>query len=664
MHFKTPLLIPLAAVTGAIQVRDVEPCAQITNLVSDVNQSQVGAKVPHDLASQCLMSMPFDSGRAVTFLAQVRRILEFQSTVDVLKQPPSGYQMRSTDLLRGIDTIQDKVNSNGYSSQFEMDLEVSHLIKSAYDGHLSFQLCSQSIFSYELDMPLVSISTDGLSLPQVYTLSDAQLRQNGANNVSPLETINGTAVAEYLESYASLQSLQDRDAQYNRVFPSLARSVTNTPTNANGIWYTTSDWTDGSRLDLKYSNGTTQTVERTATPSERYFSYQNGTELYTVNCLPQSLPTASSSSSGAEEASVVTGLPDTEWRNSDNSIAGYFSNLTGLEDTGIMFLPTFSSSSQQTAQIATDFLKNATAAGKKNILIDVAANPGGYMSLGIDMFRIFFPDAFPYTATRYRAHEAAKYLTKAYSRDAKLDSSNVFAYRQMVQPNQRAGFSSWQDLYGPHEILDSPSSSLMANFNYTATSTNIYPINGYGPAPLNPSRSLFAAENITIITDGDCVSTCAFFVKLMKRQGVRTITFGGRPSQAPMQGVGGVKGGQSLGINYINGYITQANQLIQKSANTSTPLLTSTEWKKFNESSPSLAPSFAWSGSVNLRNEYDPNDDQTPLQFVYEAAECRLFYTLENYLQRETVWQAAAKSMFGNGGCVEGSTGGEGSLDS
>ncbi|KAJ5670657.1 Interphotoreceptor retinol-binding [Penicillium maclennaniae] len=663
MHF-TPLLIPLAAATGAIQVRHVEPCAQITNLVSDVSHSQIGAKIPHDLVHQCLMSMPFDSGRAVTFLTQVRRILEFQSTIDILKQPPSGYQMPPTDLLRGIETIQDKVNSNGYSSQFEMDLEVSHLIKSAYDGHLSFQLCSQSIFRYGVDMPLVSISTDGLSPPQVYTLSDAQLQQKGADNVSPLETINGTVVAEYLESYASLQSLQDRDAQYNRIFPSLARSVTNSPTNANGIWYTTSDWIDGSELNLRYKNGTMQTVERTATPSERYFSYQNGTELYTVNCLPRSLPTASSSSSGAEQASEITGLPDTEWRNSDNSIAGYFSNLTGLENTGIMFLPTFSSSPKQTAQIATDFLQNATAAGKKNILIDLASNPGGYMSIGIDMSRIFFPDAFPYTATRYRAHDAAKYLTQAYSRDTKLDSNNVFAYRQMVQPDQTAGFSSWQDLYGPHEVLNSPSSSLLANFNYTATSTNVYPINGYGPAPLNPSRTLFPAENITIITDGDCVSTCAFFVKLMKRQGVRTITFGGRPSQAPMQGVGGVKGGQSLGINYINGYITQANQLIQQSANSSTPLLTSAEWKEFNESSPSLAPSFAWSGSVNLRNEYDPDDDQTPLQFIYEAAECRLFYTLDNYLQRETVWQAAAKSMFGNGGCVKGSTGGEGSLNS
>lgn len=52
----------------------------------------VGAKVPHDLAHQCLMSMPFDSGRAVTFLTQVRKILEFQSTVDILKRMNSKFR--------------------------------------------------------------------------------------------------------------------------------------------------------------------------------------------------------------------------------------------------------------------------------------------------------------------------------------------------------------------------------------------------------------------------------------------------------------------------------------------------------------------------------------------------------------------------------------------
>lgn len=78
--------------------------------------------------------------------------------------------MPPTDILGGIDTIMNQARRNGYSSQFEMDLEVNNLIKSAHDGHLVFQLCSQSIFTYQIDMPLVSVSTDGLALPQVYAL--------------------------------------------------------------------------------------------------------------------------------------------------------------------------------------------------------------------------------------------------------------------------------------------------------------------------------------------------------------------------------------------------------------------------------------------------------------------------------------------------------------
>ncbi|KAJ5742737.1 uncharacterized protein N7511_011138 [Penicillium nucicola] len=662
MHLKTVSTVAWAVVSAA-KITDVEPCAQVSQLVADANQNKINAIVPHDLAHQCLLSMPFDSDRALNFLNQVRKILEFQSTIDILKNPPSGYTMSSTDIIARMDTILAKAKGNGFSSQFDMDLEVNNVIKSAHDGHLAFQLCSQSIFTYGLDLPLVSISTDGLALPQVYTLNDAKLLETNSKAVSPLKSINGTDAAKFLESYASGQSLQDRDAQYNRVFPALARSVTNTPTDANGIWASIGDWTDGAELSLKFANGTEKTVQKTATPSERFFAYDDGTHLWNTECIPRDLSTPLSSSSGAEKASEVPGLPSTNWRTSANSIAGYFSNVTDLQDTAIIFLPTFSSSASEVAKVAIDFLQNATAAGKKNVLIDVSANPGGYMSIGIDFSRIFFPEATPYTATRFRAHDAAKYLTKAYSRDTSTDSSNVFAYRQMVQPNQKTDFSSWEDLYGPHDILGSSASSLFANFNYTSTSSDVFPINGYGSVPLKPSKSLFPAENIAIITDGDCVSTCAFFVKLMKRQGVRTVTFGGRPQKGPMQGVGGVKGGQSLGINYINGYIQQVNQLISESMNTSSPLLTASEWKAFNASSPSTKATLSWSGNLNLRNEYDPEDGETPLQFVYEAAECRLFYTLDNYLERETVWQAAAKAMFGGGSCVEGSTQAKGSLD-
>lgn len=290
--------------------------------------------------------------------------------------------------------------------------------------------------------------------------------------------------------------------RYNRVFPASARAVTNTPIGVNGLWTSSAEWSEGSELTLEYGNGTKQTIERKASPMEKFFAYDNGTELYSVNCIPRTLNSNSAvSTSGTEEASSeVPGLPDTTWKNSANSVAGYFSNLAGLEDTGIIFLPTFSSSPNEVSQVVVEYLKNATVAGKKNILIDLTGNPGGSISIGLDLFKIFFPQETPYTATRYRAHDAAKYLTKAESFAPSADASNPFEYKMNVHPDQKSGFSSWEDLYGPHDTQGSSSSSLLANFNYTALSSSTFPINGYGPISLNPKRTLFPAKNIAIVS--------------------------------------------------------------------------------------------------------------------------------------------------------------------
>lgn len=39
------------------------------------------------------MSMPFDSDRAIIFLTQVRKMLEFQSTIDILKGMESNLRL-------------------------------------------------------------------------------------------------------------------------------------------------------------------------------------------------------------------------------------------------------------------------------------------------------------------------------------------------------------------------------------------------------------------------------------------------------------------------------------------------------------------------------------------------------------------------------------------
>jgi hypothetical protein len=73
-----------------------------------------------------------------------------------------------------------------------------------------------------------------------------------------------------------------------------------------------------------------------------------------------------------------------------------------------------------------------------------------------------------------------------------------------------------------------------------------------------------------------------------------------------------------------------------------------------DRSASSVPPTF------NLRNNIRFGDkSDTPLQFVYEAADCRLWYTKDMLTDITAVWQKVADVAWGGmkGLCVAGSTG-------
>jgi hypothetical protein len=61
--------------------------------------------------------------------------------------------------------------------------------------------------------------------------------------------------------------------------------------------------------------------------------------------------------------------------------------------------------------------------------------------------------------------------------------------------------------------------------------------------------------------------------------------------------------------------------------------------------------------AVNLRNQIRASDT-TPLQFHYEAASCRIFYTLDNVYKMSKLWRDTVSAAFDDRSrCVQGSTG-------
>ncbi|KAF4969642.1 hypothetical protein FSARC_3157 [Fusarium sarcochroum] len=666
------LYLPLVAA-----VAPLEPCAIIADQVTESqtnNGSSAPVLVPAQLAEKCLKSIPFYPKLAATFIDELAKYMQWQSTLEALKNPPKSYLSTSVDILGGLNTIRE----TKYKSQWDFDLAIKALLNGAHDGHLKVSLCSQDIFTFiRKGAALVSVSETGTKAPEIYLYTDAILINNTQATVSPVVSIDGQDPVEYLEAVADAELLQDPDARYNRIFYSIDRF--DDPLSY-GSFYKNAAFSNNSITTLEFYNGSTIEFQNAAKAVEGFVA-RDGQDLFERYCLPRSTsqpePIDSSGMAGSQGSvldppvSGPVGYPQPFLRDPYNQVNGYWLD----DDTVVLQLPTFSTTDLPkdqplvVAEAATDIVLKALADGRTKIIIDVSSNGGGLTTRAWDTFKLFFPDKFPYSASRFRRHTAVEGLVKVFTllNESMAVTGEPFALAGQVTPDQKHNFSSYKELLGNETELGVKVSSLYANMNYTLESgrDDLSPIRGYGGRPLLKTQP-FKSENILIVTDSGCSSTCAVFVNLMTNiGGVRAISFGGRPRKKPMQSIGGVRGSNVLSFQTISDYVSKAVALYQNNPQ-KLGFISEKEIAEFKDTAPRSLKEFPLilsSGSVNLRNAYQEGDDDLPLQFQYQAADCRLYYTIENIFRPETTWKAAKNAIWGNRTCVEGSTGGAGSLE-
>lgn len=136
---------------------------------------------------------------------------------------------------------------------------------------------------------------------------------------------------------------------------------------------------------------------------------------------------------------------------------------------------------------------------------------------------------------------------------------------------------------------------------------------------------------------------------MMRTQGgVKSIAMGGRPNRLPIQAVGGTKGSNNYPFAYI---LYLANIALQSAIKEQR-----TAWKSVTELS-NLPMNRSTDSSINVRDMIlrDNLEAGTPAQFLYEEADCRLFYQPEMIRDPKAIWKAAAKAAWGDGKCVAGS---------
>lgn len=662
-----------------------------TNLYQAIKQSPQSNVIGGQMAQDCLSALPFNSAAAGQFLTEFRKYVQFQSTLEALKAPPNTYKSSATDILGGLD----KIGQTAYSSQYQFDADIAALISSANDGHFFAWLCSTNIFAFsrDADYQMVSVSVDGKAVPALYMSTDAPLANSSTAQVSPITTINGQKAADYLNTAANRIPSQDPDARWNQLFPSLAILASGAgQVAALGYFTNPGTWPGSNSTVIGFANGTTLSLDTlTKVPGRGVQTTAEG--VFEEYCLPPSTKTTKRSTPTTnkklvrpfEEGATDNGADDNDAQQatpSSSSPAQYpptvirdrYNQMNGFyldDQTAVMFIPSFNNegqpagSSADFAHVATQLVLNAVSSGRKRLIIDISGNGGGDIIRAFDLFRLFFPSDVPYSATRFRRSDATNAMAAIYG---VLDQQDAALYplgwQGQVEPDQKTRFASLNDFLNVNGALQlgTSVSALFANRDYADTSTQNDPIRGYGPVAQSPTTPPYSPDDILIVGDGMCASTCTTFVNLMTNVGgVRTVAFGGRPGTGPMQIMGGVRGAQSLELSTVYQYVNLSNAILSAQSQSLLSSDQTTSWQNAQPLSLDAFPLRLYGGGVNFRSAYQEGDDDTPLQFQYQAADCRLFYTYDNYRHPATAWQAASDAVWGGKGCVPDSTGAPGS---
>jgi hypothetical protein len=132
---------------------------------------------------------------------------------------------------------------------------------------------------------------------------------------------------------------------------------------------------------------------------------------------------------------------------------------------------------------------------------------------------------------------------------------------------------------------------------------------------------------------------------MTQQGGVRTVVVGGHPTTGPMQTASGNRGSRLYSAEALDFDFTALNETLDDQEAFS---------RLGQREDQGMWINFA---GFNIRDHIRDGDD-VPMQFKYEAADCRIYYTLANIYNLTQLWYDAAAATWDDTSlCVEESTG-------
>lgn len=503
------------------------------------------------------------------------------------------------------------------------------------------------------------MSSDGLELPKVYWIQDIQGFSSVRPGVSDIVSIDGIDIETYLiNSGAAVTWPQDPDAIYNSQFwtiPGIASG------QGNGFY----DASYPSLPDVstyEFRNGTTWSVPNRGLIDVSFAGITSGEDLHNVYELNKTTTANKRSDTESDNSALtkrdtacaakVNYYPTPVVIHCQGYVSGYFLD----EDTCVLVLYSFEGDNPtnadqpdllETRNVTRTLFNKCKATGRTKLIVDVSSNKGGNVFMGHEVYRNLFPKSENWSGARFRAHAGFDWVGQTL-----VNNSGITNLINDVIAADGTEIDTWAELYGPEQVSGAYETRVsLYNFSDPAAASSAqYPfiVTGYDPEDPAPAQP-FAAEDIVVMSDGFCGSTCTIFTGLMNReQGVRTIAVGGRPMKQPMQAIGAVKGSNVMPWTNLQAHVGRALSFQPAPADLQGVLP--------SQDAPPMLPALS-AGQLNWRNAYAKDGaDGPPLQFVYEAANCRLFHKASYYGSMLYMWADVAAAAWGGAPCVDGST--------
>ncbi|KAM0283385.1 hypothetical protein ACHAQH_002508 [Verticillium albo-atrum] len=629
-------------------------CAQLSEAYSGGSGAFNGtlggnpALVRPSIAYECLRSIPVDTERDVALIEYLEPWLEFQSTVGILADPPEGYMYPGVDILGGLSNMTSMLENGDYDNQYDFIVDLFRLINvKPREGHLSYTPALISIIQFATPAVFISISEDGTSLPSIYLYDDYLQSQSQGYDAGEVESFDGIPIFDWLQQRGvDNDRNQDPDASWNSQLYSAA--LDNIGVSAASTIVAHGNLSDTSTI--VFGNNTEVTFNNVAVLVGDFSDISSGEDVHNRFEVPDRFGNAESSpftrlAKRQSDGFDNVGYPDPFVIHDDGYISGYHFNRGKLDDTAVLAVKSFLTSDlaaqpeadlEEFVRVVSTFVSDSASDGKDRLIIDFQGNGGGSLANLLALYLFLFPKAETYLPLRARANPLLDWMGET-AAEFRAPMLPVYDLRTAVDEDMNT-FRSWSDFYELESILGDEFTQI------------------YHPVDLSLLREFrslpehFTANNTVIVTDGFCASACALAVGLMSRLlNIQVITLGGRPNERPMQAVGGTKGGPILTLDYGIAIFPE----IAAEQRPPSDLKTA----PFSEVGPPLAgppPEMIVinSGNVHLHDD----DDAAPLQFVYEAANCRLFYTWETLTNLTNLWEAVSDVKWDGASCVSGST--------